>query len=90
LSPGGTEIVAVTAKVPVAVEDIWQTAVNVTVPPGRRVTLVFIFPLPNAADDDEPGDAAAVQLADVISAGQFAVTAWATAVEGPELDATMV
>jgi len=90
LSPGGTATVAVVDKLPDAVGDNWQTAVNVTVPCGRRVTLVDILPLPDALATYDPAVADAVQEADEITVGQFTVTCWSTVVDGPALDATIV
>src|SRR6516165_2412265 len=90
LSPGGTATVAVLVNVPVADGLIWATAVKVTVPPGSRVTVVRMLPLPLAAATLEPGVATAVQLTAVIAAGKKSVTAWSTAVLGPALLTTMV
>src|SRR6516165_11945564 len=83
LSPGGTATVAVLVRVPVADGLIWATAVKVTVPPGSRVTVVRMLPLPLAAATLEPGVATAVQLTAVMAAGKRSVTAWSTAVLGP-------
>src|SRR6516162_3005823 len=90
LSPGGTATVAVLVNAPVAAGLIWATAVKVTVPPGSRVTVVRMLPLPLAAATLEPGEATAVQLTAVIAAGKRSVTAWSTAVLGPALLTTMV
>src|SRR5208282_3163780 len=83
LSPGGTATVAVLTSVPVADGLIWATVVKMAVPPGSRVTVVAMLPLPLAAATLEPAEATAVQLTDVIAAGKRSVTAWATAVLGP-------
>ena len=69
---------------------IWATAVKVTVPPGSRVTVVLMLPVPLAAATLEPGEATAVQLTAVIADGNRSVTAWSTAVLGPALLTTMV
>ena len=69
---------------------IWATAVKVTVPPGSRVTVVLMLPVPLAAATLEPAEATAVQLTAVIADGNTSVTAWSTAVLGPALLTTMV
>src|SRR5262245_16891106 len=81
VSPGGTATVAVLTRLTTsrcAPGLIWATAVKVTVPPGSRVTVVRMLPLPLAAATLEPGEATAVQLTDVISDGNRSLTGWAT------------
>src|SRR5262245_45701009 len=90
LSPGGTATVAVLTSEPVADGLIWATAMKVTVPPGRSVTVVAMLPVPLAAATLEPGDATAVQLTAVIDDGKRSLTAWSTAVLGPVLVTTIV
>ena len=63
---------------------------KVTVPPGSRVTVVLMLPVPLAAATLEPAEATAVQLTAVIAAGKMSVTAWSTAVLGPALVTTIV
>src|SRR6516165_9754822 len=90
LSPGGTAAVAVLVNEPVADGLMSATAVKVAVPPGSRVTVVRMLPLPLVAATLEPGEATAVQLTAVMAAGKRSVTAWSTAVLGPALLTTMV
>jgi hypothetical protein len=90
LSPGGAATVAVLVNEPMAAELIWARAVKVTVPPGKRVTVVLMSPLPLAAATLEPREATAVQLTAVIAAGNRSETAWSTAVLGPSLRTTRV
>jgi hypothetical protein len=68
----------------------WATAVKVASPPGSRVTVVRMSPVPLVWATLEPGEATAVQLTEVISAGKRSVTCWSTAVLGPALRTTMV
>src|SRR6187401_1852727 len=93
VSPGGTATVAVLTRLTTRLRAsglIWATAVKVTVPPGSRVTVVLMLPVPLAAATLEPGEATAVQLTAVIAEGNTSVTAWSTAVLGPALLTTMV
>src|SRR6187397_2625836 len=90
VSPRGTATVAVLVNEPVAAALTWATAVKVTVPPGSRVTVVLMLPVPLAWATLEPGEATAVQLTAVIADGKKSVTAWSTAVLGPALLTTMV
>src|SRR4029079_18251572 len=93
VSPGGMATVAVLTRLTTSRRAsglIWATAVKVTVPPGSRVTVVRMLPVPLAAATLEPGEATAVQLTAVIAAGNTSVTAWSTAVLGPWLRTTMV
>src|SRR5262245_42194359 len=90
LSPGGTATVAVLVSAPVADGSMVATAVKVAVPPGSRVTVVRMLPLPLAAATLEPGEATAVQLTEVMADGKLSVTGWATAVLGPWLLTTMM
>jgi hypothetical protein len=60
------------------------------VPPGSRVTVVAMLPVPLAAATLDPGEATAVQLAAVMAAGNASVTAAPTAVLGPALLTTIV
>src|SRR5436305_1294487 len=89
LSPGGTATVAVLVRAPVADGLIWARAVKVAVPPGSRVTVVRMLPVPLAWATPEPAEATAVQLTAVTAAGNRSVTCWATAVLGPALRTTM-
>src|SRR5262245_8630691 len=88
-SPAGEATVAVLVNEPVAEGLIWATAVKVTVPPGKRVTLVRMLPVPLAAPTLEPAEATAVQLTAVIDDGKRSLTAWSTAVLGPSLRTTI-
>src|SRR5262249_59677330 len=90
LSPGGTATVAVLVNEPVAAELICATAEKVTEPPGSRVTVVRMLPLPLALATLEPGEASAVQLTAVMAAGDRALTCCAPAVLGPAVRTTMV
>src|SRR4029450_6657324 len=93
VSPGGTATVAVLTRLTTSSRAfglIWATAVKVTVPPGSRVTVVLMLPVPLAAATLEPAEATAVQLTAVIAEGNTSVTAWFTAVLGPSLLTTMV
>src|SRR6478735_6960736 len=78
-SPGGEATVAVLVNEPVAEGLTWATAVKVTVPPGSRVTVVLMLPVPLAAATLEPGEATAVQLTAVMTDGKLSVTVWLTA-----------
>src|SRR5262245_7285395 len=83
LSPVGTATVAVLTRLTnwrCAPGLSWATAVKVTKPPGSRVTVVLMLPLPLAWATLEPGEATAVQLTAVIAEGNRSVTAWFTAV----------
>src|SRR5262245_52769753 len=75
LSPGGVATVAVLVRAPVADGLICATAVKVAVPPGSKVTVVRMLPLPLAAATLEPAEATAVQLTAVMAAGKLSVTA---------------
>src|SRR6187401_1858581 len=90
VSPGGAATVAVLVNAPAAAGLTWATAVKVTVPPGSRVTVVRMLPLPLAWATLEPAEATAVQLTAVIADGNRSVTGCATAVLGPALLTTMV
>src|SRR5262249_49869834 len=90
LSPGGTATVAVLVNEPVAAELIWATAEKVTEPPGSRVTVVRMLPVPLALATLEPGEASAVQLTAGRGEGDRALTCCATAMLGPPLLTTMV
>ena len=73
-SPGGAATVAVLVNEPVAAGLTWATAVKVTVPPGSRVTVVLMLPVPLAAATLEPAEATAVQLTAVIAEGNTSMT----------------
>jgi hypothetical protein len=90
VSPGGTATLAVLVRVPVADGLIWATAVKVAVPPGSRVTVVPMSPVPLLWATLEPGEATTVQLTEVMAAGKLSVTCWSTTVLGPALLTTMV
>src|SRR6476646_3086069 len=93
VSPGGTATVAVLTRLTTSRRAsglIWATAVKVTVPPGSRVTVVAMLPVPLVWATLEPAEATAVQLTAVIAAGKRSATAWSTAVLGPALLTTML
>src|SRR5262245_48511049 len=93
VSPGGTATVTVLTRLATWLSAeglIWATAVKVTLPPGSRVTVVRMLPVPLAWATLEPAEATAVQLTEVMTDGNRSVTAWFTAVLGPALLTTMV
>src|SRR6516165_7411665 len=75
LSPGGTATMAVLVRLPVSDGLMVARAVKVTVPPGSKVTVVAMLPLPLVAATLEPGAAAAVQFTAVIADGNRSDTA---------------
>ena len=85
----GAAMVAVLARLPVALLEIVAVSVKVAVPPGASVTLALMLPLPDAGQV-EPTDAEHVHVAPDNTAGSVSVTVAAVAVDGPALEATIV
>src|SRR5262245_38403434 len=72
-TPGGGATVIVLVSEPVADGLIWASAVKVAVPPGSRVTVVSMLPVPLAWATLDPAEAMAVQLAAVMATGNRSV-----------------
>ena len=89
VKPIGALMVAVLARLLVAPGERAAITVKVTVPPAGMVTLVAIEPEP-VAWHDAPTEAAHVQAALVMVAGNVSVTGTPVAVDGPVLATTMV
>jgi hypothetical protein len=89
VTEAGAEIVAVFARLPVAVAAMVAVIVNVAVPPGARVTDALMLPLPDAGQV-EPAEAVHVQVPADSTAGSVSATVAAVAVEGPAFEATIV
>jgi hypothetical protein len=87
--PPATAAVAVLASDPVAVDEIVAVSVKVAVPPGRRSTVVLMFPLPDAGQV-EPAEAVHVHVAADNVPGNVSVMVVASAADGPAFDATIV
>ena len=87
---GGTAIVAVLVKVPVAEFNTFAVTVNVALPPFNKLTVVLIFPDPLATAQLEPLVATQVQVALVRFAGILSTTVAPVIALGPEFEATIV
>ena len=89
VTEAGAAMVAVLATVPVAPAEIVPVSVNVAVPPGIRLTLALMLPLPEAGQL-EPTLAVHVHVAPAMLAGTVSATVAAVTDEGPALEATIV
>src|SRR5258707_302778 len=85
---GATETVLVSE--PLADGLIWPVAVKVALPPGSKVTVAAMLPVPLDAAPLAPPEAGAVQLPLVMSAGNTSVPAAPAAVLGPLLVTVIV
>ena len=90
LTPAGTATVAVFASVPVAAAARVATSVYVAVPPGRSETVEAMFPIPLAAPQPEPAEAAHVHVTDVSAPGTTSLTGAFTTPLGPAFATTIV
>ncbi len=81
---GGVTVPALT-RLPVAAALMLAVTVNVAVPFTGRLTVVLMLPLPLAAVQLDPADAAHVHVAAVIAAGKVSVTAALVTELGPLL-----
>ena len=86
---GGVTVPALT-RLPVAAALMFAVTVNVAVPFTSRLTVVLMLPLPLAAVQLEPADAAQVHVAEVIAAGKVSVTAALVTALGPLLVTVIV
>jgi hypothetical protein len=82
-------MVEVLDRLPVAVVEIVAVRVNVAVPPGARLTVALMFPLPDAGQLD-PAVAVHVQVAPESTPGTVSATVAPVAVDGPAFEATIV
>jgi hypothetical protein len=89
VTEAGTATDAVLASVPVAVAEIVAVSVKVAVPPGARLTVALMLPLPDAGQD-EPAEAVHVHVALERLAGRVSVTVPPVTVDGPAFEATIV
>ena len=81
---------AVLVRNPVALGERVPVAVKVAVPPTSRFTVVAMLPLPLAAEQLEPAEAAQVQLIPVKLAGKVSVTDAPVTGLGPAFETVMV
>src|SRR5690242_5291795 len=87
--PAGAAIVAVLARLPVALALTVPASVNVAVPPTGMFTVAAMLPLPDAGPLAPPAYTA-VQVAPVMVAGTVSATVAPVALLGPALLATIV
>src|SRR5438093_4392181 len=81
--PLGVATVAVFDSVPEALISSVPVAVNVAVPPEKRLTVWLMFPEPLAAPQVDPAEAVHVQVIPMRTAGKVSVTAAPVTPSGP-------